>query len=66
MRAALPKVAQSARLALASAAAVLVLSTAAVPPALANSCGSMPTGAWSRNAATRQRQPHPSHALIQT
>ena len=46
MRASLPKVAESARLALAGAAAVLVLSTAAVQPALANSCGSMPTGAW--------------------
>ena len=47
VRAALPKAAESARLALAGAAAVLVLSTAAVQPALANSCGSMPTGAWS-------------------
>ena len=46
VRALLPKVAESARLALAGAAAVLVLSTAAVQPALANSCGSMPTGAW--------------------
>ena len=51
VRAALPKVAESARLALAGAAAVLVLSTAAVQPAMANSCGSMPTGAWSQNAA---------------
>ena len=48
--AALPKVAESARLALVGAAAVLVLSTVSVKPALANSCGSMPTGAWWRPA----------------
>jgi hypothetical protein len=56
VRAALPKVAESARLALAGAAAVLVLSTAAVQPALANSCGSMPTGAWV--ATPRFRDPN--------
>jgi len=43
IRAALPKVAESARLALAGAAAFLVLAVA--QPAMAN-CGSMPTCAW--------------------
>jgi hypothetical protein len=43
VRAALPKAADSARLALAGAFAVLVLTTS--QPAMANSCGSMPTGA---------------------
>jgi hypothetical protein len=43
VRAALPKTAESARLALTAAVAVLVLTTS--QPAMANSCGSMPTGA---------------------
>jgi hypothetical protein len=51
IRAALPKVAESARLALAGAAAVIVLAVA--QPAMANSCGSMPTGAWPRPCVLR-------------
>ena len=67
VRAVLPKVAESARLALVGAAAVLMMSTAAVQPALANSCGSMPTGAWLRRLVCQSSigaRRHASHGCV--